>query len=121
MTVHPGRLRVPAVMAMAGMLVLACGTGSGGAASPVATNQVDMPPSYRFAPAAIQVETGATVTWTNSDNFTHTVLLDGESAPIALLKPGETASHTFATAGRFPYVCSLHPQDMTGVVEVLAP
>ena len=105
---------------MAGMLLLACSTGDGDPSSPVATNQVDMPRSYRFSPAAIQIEAGASVTWTNSDNFTHSVLLEGEAQPIALLKPGESATHTFETAGRFPYVCSLHPQDMTGVVEVVA-
>lgn len=121
MTIVPGRLRLPAAIVAAGMFIAACGGGGGAAGSPVATNQVDMPPSYRFVPAAIQIEAGTSVTWTNSDNFTHSVLFDGESEPIALLKPGETASRTFETAGTYPYVCSLHPQDMTGVVEVTAP
>jgi plastocyanin len=113
-------LRSP-VVAMAGMLLVGCGAGGAVDASPVATSQVDMPPSYRFSPVAILVETGATVTWTNADNFTHSVLFDGDSEPIAMLEPGERATHTFESTGRFPYVCSLHPQDMTGVVEVVAP
>lgn len=120
MTGVRSRLGIPAVIAAAGMFIAGCGAGGDAAASAVATDQVDMPPSYRFAPVAIQVQAGTSVTWTNSDNFTHSVLFDGESEPIALLKPGETASRTFETAGTFPYVCSLHPQDMTGVVEVTA-
>lgn len=120
MTARLSRAGIPVVFAMAGMLLLGCTTGAG-RASPVVTDQVDMPRSYRFSPASIQVEVGATVTWTNSDNFTHSVVLEAEPDPIATLRPGEAASHTFETAGRFPYVCSLHPQDMTGVVEVISP
>src|SRR5688572_33417198 len=48
--------------------------------APVATTQVDLPRSYKFAPEDIVVSAGATVTWTNNDNFTHSVrLLDGRS------------------------------------------
>lgn len=119
MTARLRGIRLPVIVVMAGILPLACTTGAD-TASPVVTNQVDMPRSYRFSPAAIQVEVGATVTWTNSDNFTHSVVFEGESDPIAMLKPGDTASQAFETAGRYPYVCSLHPQDMTGVVEVVA-
>ena len=34
-------------------------------------DSVDLPKSYKFAPAAITVTAGTTVTWTNDDNFTH--------------------------------------------------
>jgi plastocyanin len=98
------------------MLLAGCSTG--GAASPVATDTVDLPPSYRFAPADIQVAAGTTVTWTNHDNFTHSVQLDGDTEPLAVLKPGDSATHTFTEPGTYPYICSFHPQDMTGTVEV---
>ena len=39
---------------------------------PVATDQVDLPPSYRFEPEVITVADGTTVTRTNHDNFTTT-------------------------------------------------
>jgi plastocyanin len=112
-----GRLLLPALAVLA-LLLAGCGGASTGAtdASPVATTTVDLPASYRFVPAAITVAAGSTVTWTNHDNFTHNVSFDGaEPLPMA---PGESATHTFPTAGRFAYVCSLHPRDMKGSVLV---
>jgi plastocyanin len=94
------------------------GTGAGG--EPVATNTVDLPPSYRFAPAEIAIKAGTTVTWTNHDNFTHSVqLTDGglPSEPM-VMQPGATATFTFATAGTYHYQCHLHPQNMRGTVTV---
>jgi plastocyanin len=111
-----GRLVLPLVAVLA-VLIGACGGGSSGAnASPVATTTVDLPPSYRFVPAAITVPTGSTVTWTNHDNFTHSVRLAG-AEPLAMA-PGESVTHTFATPGVFHYDCSLHPKDMQGSVLV---
>ena len=37
-----------------------------------------MAKSYRFDPKVIEVKAGDTVTWTNNDNFTHTVKVDGQ-------------------------------------------
>jgi plastocyanin len=34
------------------------------------------------------------------------------------MAPGESVSHTFTTPGLYPYVCSLHPNDMKGSVLV---
>lgn len=103
----------------------ACGSGDRSAAgsTPVATSTVDLPASYRFAPNAITVPAGTTVTWTNHDNFTHSVqFLDGglPSEPLPL-KPGETTTFTFASPGTYRYQCSLHPQQMQGSVAVTAP
>jgi plastocyanin len=59
------------------------------------------------------------VTWTNSDNFTHSVrfLDDGDGEPL-MMKPGEQVTHVFDAAGLFRYDCSLHPNDMSGTVRV---
>ena len=85
--------------------------------APVATNQVDLPRSYKFAPEDITVPAGTTVTWTNNDTFTHTVrLLD--SGEDQMLRPGETVTHGFEQPGLFRYDCSLHPNDMKGSVLV---
>jgi plastocyanin len=43
----------------------------------VATTEVTMARSYRLDPKTIELEAGQTVTWTNEDNFTHTVRVDG--------------------------------------------
>ena len=101
--------------------VIGCGAGAGAAtdASPVATMQVELPKSYRFAPPAIVIPTGSTVTWTNRDDFTHNVTLPDGSAPLTM-SPGASATHTFDTAGEFDYLCSLHPKDMRGRVIVTA-
>lgn len=94
--------------------------GSPGTGEPVATSTVNLPPSYRFEPAAIQVEAGTTVTWTNSDNFSHSVqFLDGglPTQPL-LMQPGASTTFSFAAPGTYRYLCHLHPQDMRGTVTV---
>lgn len=88
------------------------------ASAPVATTAVLMPRSYHFAPAVITVPTGATVTWENDDDFTHSVhLLDGSDIRRTV-RPFQSTSITFSTPGTYRYECSLHPQDMQGVVIV---
>jgi plastocyanin len=108
------------VVALA-LVLTACGGGGGAAAdaSPVATTMVDLPKSYKFAPAAVVVPAGSTVTWINHDDFTHNVSLASGTAPLTM-RPGASAEHTFEAAGEFPYVCSLHPRDMRGRVVVTA-
>ena len=98
------------------LLLLACAAPQSADVEPVATDTVNLPPSYRFEPAAITVPAGATVTWTNNDNFTHNVHLEGED-PLTM-RPGESVSQTFDSPGAYEYVCSLHPNDMQGSVLV---
>ncbi|HEY4633556.1 MAG TPA: plastocyanin/azurin family copper-binding protein [Candidatus Limnocylindrales bacterium] len=93
-----------------------CSGGTAASASPVATTTVDLPKSYRFAPADIVVPAGATVTWTNHDDFTHNVTF-GEEAALTM-PPGASVTRAFPDEGTFAYVCSLHPRDMTGSVTV---
>ena len=112
------RLLVASGLALA---LAGCGSGAGSAsqASPVATTQVKLPKSYKFAPAAIVVPKGATVTWTNDDDFTHNVTLP-DGTPSLTMSPGQSVTHTFDTPGEFDYMCSLHPKDMRGRVVVTA-
>ena len=98
------------------LLLAACTPGTD--AEPVATDQVNLPPSYRFEPAAITVPDGTTVTWTNNDNFTHNVRLVDDGGDVLDLPPGESVSFTFTGLGEHRYDCSFHPNDMTGVVVV---
>jgi len=115
--------RVAAIFAATAVLTLAiggCASSNGANASPVATTAVDLPKSYRFDPAGIAVKTGSTVTWTNHDNFTHSVhFLDGglPSDPM-VMPPGQTVTFTFSQAGTFTYECHFHPQNMKGTVSV---
>lgn len=115
-----GRLLVTGAMLASLVGALAGCAAAGPSASPVPTSAVDLPASYRFAPAAVTVPAGTTVTWTNDDHFTHSVqLLDGGlSTTPQLMDPGRTASVTFTRPGIYHYQCSLHPQNMQGSVTV---
>jgi plastocyanin len=71
---------------------------------------------FAFAPDAVEVPAGTTVTWTQSGASRHTVdFADGEESGD--LAPGATFARTFDTAGSFTYVCFFHPS-MTGSVTV---
>ena len=94
--------------------VAGCGHTAGDA--PVQTDRVNLPPSYQFDPAVIQVVPGTSVTWTNNDHFTHSVRV--QDGPDHVIKPGETVSIPFDTAGEYPYICTFHAQDMKGTVMV---
>jgi len=113
-----GAATLLAVLALAAIGCSSSGSAAGANATPVATTSVDLPKSYKFAPAAITVTAGSTVTWTNDDNFTHSVRIEGGTPMV--MKPGEKATFTFDKAGTFKYDCSFHPQDMKGEVVVSA-
>jgi plastocyanin len=112
------RLLLPAaVLAASSALAFAAGCGgSAGAGEPVATTEVTMAKSYRFDPKTIEIEAGQTVTWTNDDNFTHTVEVEGREDHE--VEPGESVSIRFDRPGTFRYVCTLHSRDMDGEVIV---
>jgi len=98
------------------LILFAAGCGSSGSTEPVATTEVRMAKSYRFDPKTIEVEAGDTVTWTNDDNFTHTVQVDGQEDHK--VERGESVSISFDTPGTYHYVCTLHKRDMDGEVIV---
>src|SRR4051812_32963466 len=72
---------------------------SSSSAVPVATDTVSIA-DMAFNPADIKVKAGTKVTWTNSDNVSHTVTeSDGQDGPKSdTLTPGQTYSFTFAKA-----------------------
>ena len=108
------RLLLPAIAAAA-LFAAGCG-GSGDSSAPVATTEVQMVKSYRFDPKVIEIEAGQAVTWTNDDNFTHTVQVDGQEDHK--VERGESFSITFDKPGTYHYVCTLHSKDMDGEVIV---
>lgn len=107
------KLLLPAVAAAA---LFAAGCGGSGTSEPVAATEVEMVKSYRFEPQVIEIEAGDTVTWTNEDNFTHTVQVEGQ--PDHEVEQGESVSIAFDEPGTYEYVCTLHRQDMDGTVIV---
>ena len=108
-------MKLAAVAVFVAML-LAAGCGGTGSSAPVATTQVQMAKSYRFDPKKIDIKAGSTVTWTNNDNFTHTVKVDSQSDHK--VGRGDSVSIRFDKAGMYDYVCTLHSHDMHGTVIV---
>jgi plastocyanin len=62
-----------------------------------------------FVPATLTVHAGSTVTWTNHDEEPHTVAASDGSFRSPGMGLQGTYSHTFPTAGKFDYICSIHP------------
>ena len=75
------------------------------AASPAAV-QID---NFHFAPATLTITAGTTVIWKNDDDSPHRVADNNGTFKSAALDTDDTFSHTFATAGEYPYICSIHP------------
>lgn len=73
---------------------------------------------YEFTPAALEIEVGTTVVWTNHDSAPHNVIsTDGGPLSSPTLQTGESYSYTFTEPGTYAYYCSIHP-DMTGTITV---
>ena len=72
---------------------------------------------FAFAPKSITVAKGTTVTWTNLDGSTHSVVATDTSFVSNDLAKGATFQHTFDAAGTFPYICGIHNY-MTGTITV---
>lgn len=108
------------LLVLTALVMIGCGGSAAANSQPVETDRVEMPPSYKFEPQVIQVPVGTTVTWHNSDHFSHTVqLLDGSGRdPVAA--PGESVTIAFDKAGEYDYTCRFHPKDMRGKVIVVA-
>jgi plastocyanin len=109
------RRRVALLLVVAPAALVA-GCGAGGLAKPVASNHVLMPKSYRFSPNSVDIKAGTSVTWTNEDNFTHTVKV--EDGAVHKVSPGKSVTIAFPKPGTYDYVCTLHTHDMHGEVIV---
>ena len=99
----------------------ACGgdtvTGNNSNNTPTTTTSVTMS-SKLFQPAAILVSKGATVTWTNQDNFPHNVTFSNASiVSIANFSTGSKTAVMPTIAGTYSYQCTIHP-GMNGTVTV---
>jgi plastocyanin len=101
---------------LAVIAAVVAGCGAAGTSTPVATDNVQMAKSYRFDPTVIKVKAGDTVTWTNNDNFTHTVKV--EDGPDHKVGRGDSVSIRFDKPGTYHYICTLHSHDMHGQVIV---
>nr|WP_308162857.1 cupredoxin family copper-binding protein [Nocardia alni] len=65
--------------------------------------------NFAFAPAALTVRRGTTVTWVNRDEEPHTVVAGDSSFRSKALGTGASFAFTFTKAGSYGYVCTIHP------------
>jgi len=72
---------------------------------------------FKFLPAQLTVPAGATVTWTNGDEETHTVTATDRTYTSTGLEHAETFTHRYTQPGTYTYFCALHPH-MTATVVV---
>jgi plastocyanin len=70
-----------------------------------------------FQPANLDVLVGDNVIWRNDSVKTHNVKSEAEGFNSGRIAPRTAANHVFATAGSFPYVCTIH-DGMTGEIGV---
>jgi plastocyanin len=102
--------------------------GSVSAADPTAISIVDR----TFDPADATIHVGDTITWTVTKAIAdpHSVTSGKQGDPdqgkvfdskLTLRNNGDTFSFTFPTAGTFAYFCVVHPAQMHGTIQVLAP
>jgi plastocyanin len=77
-------------------------------AAPVIGDAVSID-NFAFVPATLTVRVGSTVTWTNHDEEPHTIAATDGSFHSPGMGSQATYSHTFPTAGKFDYICSIHP------------
>jgi plastocyanin len=73
---------------------------------------------FSFTPSSVTINVGDTVTWHNSGQAPHNASADDGSFRTPDLNNGQSASHTFDSAGTFSYICTIHP-NMHGTVRVV--
>ena len=93
---------VLAVLATTVMLALVAG-GPAWAAS----HSVSMT-DFKFTPKTLTISVRDSVTWTNDAQDPHTSTSDSGLWDSGSVSPGQSYTHTFNSAGTFPYHCTFH-------------
>ncbi|MCB0939457.1 MAG: cupredoxin family copper-binding protein [Mycobacterium sp.] len=76
--------------------------------APVAGSTVNIS-DMAFAPPALSVKVGQTVTWVNHDEEPHTIAAGDGSFHSPGMAANGVFSFTFTKPGTYDYVCSIHP------------
>ena len=71
---------------------------------------------FGFDPNTTTISAGDSLTWENTGETIHNV--KGKGFFSDGMDPGDTFEHEFAEAGVYDYLCTLHPDSMTGTVVV---
>jgi plastocyanin len=74
--------------------------------------------NFTFAPQALTVKAGTTVTWNNKDDTVHGIASDNNAFPRSkALDTDDIFVFTFTTPGTYKYFCYVHPY-MKGTIVV---
>jgi plastocyanin len=118
---------VVAVLFVAALVAISCGSNSSNGSSPVsATNPEGTNPpnlltitikSGQYSPNPLNAKVGQSVNWLNSDTFAHTATDSGvfDTGSIA---PTSAADNPvpFTTVGTYPFHCTLHANESGTIV-----
>lgn len=72
---------------------------------------------FAFGPAKLTVPAGKAVSWTNTDDSPHQIVVTGKPLNTGVLLKGQSEALSFDEAGTYEYICGLHPS-MKGTIEV---
>lgn len=76
--------------------------------------------NFTYSPQTVTVTLGTRIRWLNEGPSTHTTTSDTGVWDSGVMNPGQTYGVLFNSPGTYPYHCTLHPETMTGTVNVLA-
>jgi plastocyanin len=96
------RYAVASVIAVAGFAALFAVLPSKGAGREVKLV------GFRYQPAAVSIERGGAVTFTNDSKVTHTATCSGCRLDTGDIQPGMFKTLTFPATGRFTIFCRYH-------------
>ena len=112
---HPllGKI-VAALLVAGGLTVVPVASSTAGGPAPSIVTVADM----QFTPKTLRVPMiGTTVHWEFQDSMPHTTTSDQGFWDSGTRSSGDTFTHTFRSAGTFPYHCSIH-SSMHGTIVV---
>jgi plastocyanin len=102
------------------LLLAACSSGSSGSETTVesGSSAAVSIENFAFGPNPIAISVGDAILWTNDESsITHTTTSDDGLWDSGDIAAGDTFEHTFAEAGTFNYICTIHPS-MTATITV---
>ena len=113
------RHRLPALLFAVAFMAGACGGSDDGGdgASPGSAGKTITISNFEFAPEVLEAKVGDTITVVNKDSAEHTVTAKDKSFDTGRFASG-TKTFTVTKAGRFEYVCDVHPFMANRVIQV---
>lgn len=64
---------------------------------------------FEYFPRDLTIDTGASVTWKNSDNVPHNATDVDKAWETETVREDESATLTFSEPGEYEYYCTIHP------------